>query len=341
MAFPHRPAGNGWQAADLTTERVPWRVALPAEVAAELQATLETTPPQGDPPPGGLRYTADFAAALTDRLVNGPGVVLVTGVPVEDEDRARGLLWSFGRVMGQPVPQNPTGTLIGRVEDLGGQGPNYNGHQIHSKLAFHVDRADVVALLSMRSAPAGGLSLIASSLAVHDVLLEEHPDLLEELYRPLPHFSGSDDAPREAPWYEMPVFAEVDGRLIVHYVRRFIESSQRNPRAPRLTERQRRAMDAVDEILIRDGMAFSMDLRPGDLQLINNFSVLHSRTGFTSPPDEPGRLLFRLWLSITRSPRLPASYARHFSSVSPGVVRGGVWPPDQGDMIGRPVEVAG
>lgn len=344
MTHAHSPAGNGWYAADLSTGSVPWRISLPAEVSAELESAMDmgAIPRLDDPPPDGLRHTADFAATVTDRLSNGPGIVMITGFSGEDEDHARSLLWSFGRVMGQPVPQNRNGDLITRVEDRGGDLPksshqSYQGHHINNSLAFHVDRTDIIALHCVHNAPAGGLSQVVSSATLHDLLLEENPDLLEELHKPLPHDSQGNNAPGEEPWYEMPVFAEIDGRLVVHYVRRFIDASQQHPTAPRLSERQKRALDAVDEILTRQEIILSVDFQPGDLQLINNFSALHARTAFTSRPEGPGRLLYRLWLSTSWSPRLPASYARHYGSVLPGVVRGGTWPSDLSGAVGMPV----
>jgi Taurine catabolism dioxygenase TauD, TfdA family len=46
---------------------------------------------------------------------------------------------------------------------------------------FHIDRCDVVALLCLRRAKSGGLSTIVSSMAVHNVMAERRPDLLNVL----------------------------------------------------------------------------------------------------------------------------------------------------------------
>lgn len=195
----------------------------------------------------------------------------------------------------------------------------------------------MIALLCVRSAPDGGESQLASSAAVHDLLLQEQPHLLKELYAPLPQDRRGEEADGEQPWCSLPVFTQHDGRLIVRYVRRFIEASQRYPLAPRITELQARALDALDELLTRPEVVLSMALQPGDLQLIDNFSILHARSGFTSGPVGPGRLLLRLWLATSASPRLPTSYAPLYGSVAPGTVRGGVWPPTGAEIVGSPV----
>jgi Taurine catabolism dioxygenase TauD, TfdA family len=285
---PHaRPAaGAGWLAPDLLSGRVPWRVSLPDDVLAELESAASSSaePRLEDRLPPGLTRSARFAATVADRLADGPGVVVITGLPVADEDRACRLLWTFGLVMGKPVPQSLDGALIGRVEDAGADfgNPRHRGHKTSAALPFHVDRTDVIGLLCVRDAPHGGRSQIASAAAVHDILLAERPALLEELYAPLPHDRRGEEAAGEQPWCAMPVCARVDGRLIVRYIRRFIESSQLHPGAPRLTARQREALDAVDEILTRPQVVLSMDLKPGELQLLDNFSILHARTVFAS-----------------------------------------------------------
>ena len=68
-----------------------------------------------------------------------------------------------------------------------------------------------------------------------------------------------------------------------------------------------------------------MSLEPGDLQLINNHSVLHSRTGFEDfDQQERRRLLYRIWLATPGSPQLPARWGPSFGSIESGSVRGGI-----------------
>ena len=180
--------------------------------------------------------------------------------------------------------------------------------------------------------------LVASALTVHNILAHEHPELLDALYRPLPHGRRGKQYAGELPWCEIPVFALTDGQLIARYVRRFIESSQRHDRAPRLTALQLAALDAVDDILSRRDVVLVMDLEPGEIHFLDNFSVLHARSSFNSATASAGRLMLRLWLSTPESPRLPESFAHIYGATDPGTIRGGMWPSEHRALIGRPVQ---
>lgn len=74
-----------------------------------------------------------------------------------------------------------------------------------------------------------------------------------------------------------------------------------------------------------DEYCFSMELERGDLQLLNNFVIWHSRTAFEDfdHPDQK-RHLMRLWMSTPNSPELPPQFEEFFGDTRPGSVRGGV-----------------
>jgi hypothetical protein len=49
-----------------------------------------------------------------------------------------------------------------------------------------------------------------------------------------------------------------------------------------------------------------MNFQPGDLQLLNNYVIMHARTAFMDFPDaEHKRDLIRLWLILDRDLGLP------------------------------------
>ena len=60
------------------------------------------------------------------------------------------------------------------------------------------------------------------------------------------------------------------------------------------------ALDFLDAQLQRPELQVRMHLRKGDMQLVNNFVALHSRTSFIDRPGHPRHLL-RLWLDDPRS----------------------------------------
>jgi hypothetical protein len=97
------------------------------------------------------------------------------------------------------------------------------------------------------------------------------------------------------------------------------------PEVPRLTKEQIEVLDLLDELLPADQFCYSMKLDRGDLQLLNNYVVIHSRTNFEDHEEpERKRHLLRLWLSIPQGQRLPALWKEYFGDIAAGSVRGGV-----------------
>jgi len=55
-----------------------------------------------------------------------------------------------------------------------------------------------------------------------------------------------------------------------------------------------------------------MDLQVGDMQLCNNYTILHSRTGFQDFPEpERRRHMIRLWLTFQQRRPLADGFAAH------------------------------
>jgi hypothetical protein len=94
---------------------------------------------------------------------------------------------------------------------------------------------------------------------------------------------------------------------------------------PRLSAKQTEALDLFDEIMPSDEYCYSMELERGDMQLLNSFATLHSRTPFEDfeDPDQK-RHLMRLWMSIPISQPLPATWEEYWGDSRAGSVRGGV-----------------
>jgi alpha-ketoglutarate-dependent taurine dioxygenase len=173
----------------------------------------------------------------------------------------------------------------------------------------------------------GGRSLLVSAVAVHDMIAEESPELLQELYRPFVQDRRGEEAQGEHSWFTMPIFELIDGRFVSRYIRRFIESASRFPDAPRLTQEQLAALEAIDRVLSYPGVALELDFRPGDLQLLNNATIWHSRTSYQDSADPTQkRLLIRLWISPPNSRKLGNSFLTLYGDVRAGAVRGGIRP---------------
>jgi len=276
-------------------------------------------------------------AEVSRELEDGRGLVLLRRIPVEhySEDELRIIYWGLGLHLGTPRYQNPSGELIGDVRDEnrlygavreavpGGEArSSRNKARSAGPLRFHTDRVDVVTLLCVRPAATGGLSKVASTVAVHNAILERRPDLHALLCEPYYH-SRQGEAGGELEYYAMPLFAVRDGRFTSQYSRTFVEAAQRIPEVPRLTAAQDEALDLWGEVC--EELCYTMDIRPGDIQLLNNHVVYHARTTYEDDPT-PGRdrFLMRLWLSMPNSRALPEGYEALWGSIEPGALRGGV-----------------
>jgi len=321
-----------------------WQVTLGAAEIAELDAAVQgiLRKAHGD---AALEQTLhgmqrnDFPlptlgariARLCDELENGRGFELWRGLPVQDwTTRELGIaFWGLGLHLGQPVVQNARGELLGHVINTTGTDPatNANSRFYHTNHAapFHVDGADVVGLACVRTAKSGGASLIVSSCSIYNAILREHPQLIPLLYQPLwfDH-RGERNAVTNQPYWVTSICGWVQGdsggKLSTMYLRNFIESGQRYPGAPALTGQHRQLFDLMDAWAASDELCLSMDFRPGDIQWLNNHTILHSRTAYEDWDDaDRRRWLLRLWLNFGTRDRFTDTYG--FYGIATDVVQ--------------------
>jgi hypothetical protein len=241
-------------------------------------------------------------ARITDDLINGRGVVLIRGVPVDryGKERASALYWGIGTHLGRPWPQNAKGHLLGDVTDQGRRpdDPTSRGNEIGGiPFPFHSDGSDLVGLLCLDAGARGGASLVANVVTIHNEMVRDEPELAAELYRPFPYDLRGEQRPGASQWYLMPIFNRRGDRLFVRYIRPYIESSRRHDDAPRPSDAARAAMDRLDALCAEDRFHVSMTMQPGDMQFVNNYHVLHARDGYEDDRAAHRiRHLKRLWL---------------------------------------------
>ena len=312
-----------WRSADLSSDES-WIYQLSDDERAELDAALReakrrgaTIPHLGKqdfPLPGLSKKLGSFL----DDLENGRGVALIRGFDVTRYSRidAASIFWGIGTYLGRAVAQNAYGEALGHVRDLGKdwtKDMTARGYQTTKLLPFHNDSCDVVGLLCLQAAKVGGKSSVVSSVAVFNELLNTRPDVVETCCQPF-HFDRRDEhPPGEAPFYPMPLFNVHHGRMFNRYNRTYAESAQRFPDAPRLTAAQREALDVFDGLCAAPTLRYDMVFQPGDMQFVNNYVVLHSRTDYEDYPEpERKRHLLRLWLLTPGLSDRPDAYDRLF-----------------------------
>lgn len=299
-----------------------WKVELDAAQRVELLAALDVARAVGRDTGKGLREmtVADFPlstlapvlAAALDDVIEGRGFVLLRGIPIEDlaDDSVELLYWGIGLHIGIPIHQKSEDDLLVHITDQGvdPNDPLTRGFQTSTSLDYHCDSSDIVGLLCVRPAKSGGVSTIVSSVAVHDELVRRAPDAARLLREPWWHDrKSSDDA---SSFFRCSVFGERDGRLFAHYGRSYMESASRFADIPELTQERVAALDALDALLNSEEFVLNMDFRPGDIQLLNNYTVMHARTSYQDHPEpERRRDLIRLWLIVDRDLGLPEDFA--------------------------------
>lgn len=258
------------------------------------------------------------------------GLCLLKGFPVNDwsEDDTQLAYWGMALYMGVGRTQNRASQFINDVRDAGGEYKvkGGRGYNTNAGLDFHQDSCDIVALLCRRTAKSGGMSKVVSSMALRDEVLKRRPDLIPVLESAYFHSYQSTEDPTQPPYYRLPIFGSHPDYFAARTNRKNIIAAQRDfPEIPRLTVAQTEALDLLDELMPSDQFCYSMELERGDMQLLNNYVTLHSRTPFEDY-EEPDlkRHLLRLWLAVPGSQPLPQDWATYYGDVRAGAVRGGV-----------------
>ncbi len=296
-----------------------WVYRLGAEEIAEIDAALRHLQSTGRQIPDigkgdfPLKRFARTLRLLQTEIENGLGVTLIRGLP---RDRytveEMGLIyWGIGAHFGRAVAQNAQGDVLGHVRDMGRdqyKDMHARGYQTANLLPFHNDSCDIVGLCCLETAKSGGLSTVASSVAVYNALVRSRPELVKILGQPFYADRRGEESAGQKPYYVTPIFIWHKGRMFNRFNRTFIDSAQRFDEVPRLTPLQIEALDTVATLCRDPAFRLDMKLERGDMQFVNNYSILHSRTAYEDNAEESKkRHLLRLWLRTSAFVDYPAA----------------------------------
>lgn len=305
-----------------------WIYRLSEPEVLEIEAALE------DLKNRGLRHeevTADHAhmdqfgetvADLIDEIENGRGVALLKGIPVAGKPvQDLELLYAaISSHLGRSIVQDTAGTLIDRVEDRGISYDNIavRGYTTNAKLTPHCDSGDIVALLCVTKAKSGGMNTIASSIAIYNEVLRTNPELLEPLQNGFHYNIRGNGPPGEyenITAHRVPVYSFHEGKLSCRFNAKAMLTAEQLPGAPALTQVEKDAINKVAELAVRPDLSYDVMLEPGDLLLLCNHSVFHTRSAFEDG-DEPEqkRLLLRKWINIPNGRPLTWEFADHYNT---------------------------
>jgi hypothetical protein len=265
---------------------------------------------------------------ILGEVLDGRGFALIRGLDLERYDRRAAAIafLGLGSHLGNPRIQNAKGHILGHVKDLGltSADPNVRIYQTRERQTYHTDSCDIVALLCLKTAKAGGLSTLVSAITIYNEMRARQPDLAVALFESIETDRRGEIPPGQLPYFRIPVFNWHAGLLSVMYQRQYIESARRFADVPPLTPRQIEALDLFDSLANDPALNLQMAFQPGDIQLVHNHTLLHDRTAFEDWPEpERRRHLLRLWLAPPSARSLPPVFAERYGTVIPGS-RGGV-----------------
>jgi alpha-ketoglutarate-dependent taurine dioxygenase len=205
-------------------------------------------------------------------------------------------------LLGRPVAQKWNGSMVYDVRDVGNtvqQG--VRGSTTSGQLFFHTDNSyammppQYVGLLCLQKSKEGGQSRLVSWGSVYSEMRRRYPELIPRGFRAFLWDRVNEHAPDAPRIMSKPVFFHTDGRLRVCYSSRVIKDGYRMA-GQTVDDETVRFLDAMDAIL--DDPSFWADLQfeRGQIQIINNGRIGHSRTAFIDHADpEQKRHLIRLW----------------------------------------------
>lgn len=299
---------TAWKAADFT-DKADFAIALDAPERAAVEDVLaelaEAAPPDSAIEAGHVRRPAIEALArrIESELLDGRGFLVLQGLPVERFDAAAigKLFLGLGHLLGKPVVQSPLGDRLGHVVDVSKPGELERGYKSSVELTPHTDSDDVVAMLCLRQARAGGRSRLVSAHSIYNALLARAPELLAPLQRGFAHHWFGEEAPGAAPItpYRVPVLSWNAGVLSVCHLRQRCDMAALADPAFAYSPLERRALDVFDRLALDPELALEFQLEPGEAYFLNNYVLLHARSAFEDHErPEQRRHLLRLWLKL-------------------------------------------
>src|SRR5579872_7282501 len=271
---PEQRNSFAWYGPDMLRRKDEWITILSPDEISELETAgkyaattgkkLEEITSEDFP----LPTLAPKLLKMREELTTGRGFSLLRGFPAEkySEPEASIIFYGLGTHLGSPRTQNAQGNLLGHVRDMGmsSADPNVRVYQTSERQTFHTDSVDVVGLMCLKTAKSGGLFMLVSSTTIYNEMQKQRPDLLRLLLDPIATDRRGEIPPGMLPYFLIPVFNYYQGYLTAIYQRQYIDSAQRFPDAPRLTEKHIEALDLFDSLANSPRLNLPMELQPGD-----------------------------------------------------------------------------
>ena len=251
-----------------------------------------------------LKQCRKTVARMKSILDDGVGFAVLDRFQLTDfpVDVLKEAFWVFGQIVGRPVAQRWNGQVIYDVTDTGQTyGYGVRGSHTNVELVFHTDNAfahmlpDYVGLFCHHPAVQGGVSRFCSLYSVHQRMLEQYPDQLKRLYKPM-FFDRQKEHRGGAPKVSFAPFFSWRGDKLYARVNSSLVRKGYEVAGATMEAKLEDAIEALDTICASPDLWYEAPLEQGQVQYLNNHEVGHYRSEFIDHEDpEKKRHLFRLW----------------------------------------------
>ena len=118
------------------------------------------------------------------------GFAFLRNLCLDDKESTAARLTLLGENLGSIVSQSPRGELVEDVCDFSDvEAEDKRGYRSAGELTPHSDPSTLIALHCLQPAMTGGESYLVNVRSIHDHIAATDQTLLEELYKPFPHWS--------------------------------------------------------------------------------------------------------------------------------------------------------
>jgi alpha-ketoglutarate-dependent taurine dioxygenase len=238
-------------------------------------------------------------------LLDGVGLFIINGVCLKNFSLKEkiSIYTLIAKILGELIIQNIRQEKIVEIKDVGKSmktGGRY--HETREGGSHHTDSPqwkevpDYLSLFCVHNAKKGGTNLFLSAYTIHNKIVKEKNELLHIFYEKFHFDKRGEFKDGESPTVFEPIFEFKDERLYFRYLRNYIDMGHDIQNQP-LSKLQEEALTYLDNLMRRDEMVMSYDLKPGDMIFSDNHRIVHGRTPFEDYDDENlKRLMLRTWI---------------------------------------------
>lgn len=253
----------------------------------------------------GLTQRIPALASMAHGAPDRPDVLIVSSHRGQTDDRIRDLGRALSLAIGRLLPQDAEGALERDVFDrnMSGGPVRYSSSSVAAPMhtdGMHMPDQHVpeyFSLTCIHQAVLGGklafahLSDVLGQLTALGEADHAVRVLLGEFW-----FHTKGVGPKGEGAVRRAVMQRGDDGYEIQYAREYIDLGHALSEAPGLDAEQLAVLDRLDQVLADQSLRHECRLARGDVALIDNRRVLHSRSAFMNDPALPPRRMMRLWI---------------------------------------------